>query len=320
MAEHLVYITRQIPAEGIELLIEKGFKVVVHDPAQGPGRDEMHHWFSQASAVVTLLSDQIDRDLISHAPHLRIIANYAAGFNNIDLQAAADFGIRVSNTPDVLTAATADLTWALILGVAKRLVESDDSSRHGLFTGWAPQLLLGREVTGKTLGIVGAGRIGQAVGRRAAGFEMRILYTSRSPKKEFEQATAARQVSFETLISESDFISFHCALNQETRYLLNRDNFNMVKPGACIINTARGPVIEEKALADALKSGQLSGAGLDVYEHEPQIEARLLKLPNVILLPHIGSATTETRAEMSRIAARNIIEFFNTGRLLNPVL
>jgi len=319
MTERLVYITRSIPEAGIDLLREQGFQVVVHDTAQGPDREELIHWFSRAGAVITLLSDQIDRDLLRRLPRPRLIANYAAGFNNIDLQAAAEFGIRVSNTPDVLTSATADLTWALILGVAKRLAESDNFTRQGLFTGWEPQLLLGHEVSGKTLGIVGAGRIGQAVGRRAAGFEMNILYASRSRKENFEQSTRALWVPFETLIAEADFITFHCALNPETRYLLNRDNFQQVKTGAIVINTARGPVIEEKALAEALHSGKISGAGLDVYENEPQIEPGLLTLPNVILLPHIGSATVETRAEMSRIAARNVIRFFNTGHLLNPV-
>lgn len=319
MSIRKVFITRQIPAEGIQLLSDRGYHVDLHSAGSAPSREQMLAGFREADAVITLLSDTVDRELMQHSPHLKIIANYAVGFNNIDLQAAKELKIMVTNTPDILTAATADLTWALLLAVSKRVVEGDRYVRNGKFSGWGPLLMLGGDVTGKTIGIVGAGRIGQAVARRARGFEMNILYHSPRPKADFEQQVPARYCGFDTLIAEADYISFHCPLTEQTHHLLNRNNIYQVKKNAYIINTARGPVIEESALIDALKSGHLAGAGLDVYEFEPRLSPGLTDLPNVVLLPHVGSGTTETRREMALMAARNIIAVLEEGRALNPV-
>jgi len=258
--------------------------------------------------------------MINAAPRLKIIANYAVGYNNIDLQAARDKGIVVTNTPDVLTAATADLTWALILAVSKRIPESERYLRQGQFFGWRPKLMLGGDVSGKTIGIVGAGRIGQAVARRAVGFDMQVLYHSRNQNIDFETSTPAKYVELDQLLQESDFISLHCPLSEETHYLINAQNISLMKKGAYLINTARGPVVDEAALISALESGHLAGAGFDVYEQEPVVPQSLLELDNVVLLPHIGSATYETRDEMARICALNIIEVLEGRPALTPVI
>jgi len=301
------------------LLQEKGFQIEVYDRDEPIQRKLLEQKIVHADGLICLLSDNIDKSLINRAGNLKIIANYAAGFNNIDIAYAASRGIVVSNTPDILTAATADLAWSLLLSVSKRIVESDRFTRAGEFRGWGPMLFLGGDVTRKTLGIIGAGRIGQAVAQRAAGFEMQIVYHDTRPLPEFEKKTGARYCSIQQLFSESDFISIHCPLNNSTHHLINSANIYQIKKGAYLINTARGQVVEEKALVDALKSGHLAGAGLDVYEFEPQISPEIKSLEQVILLPHIGSATFETRSEMARIAARNVISVIESGKALTPI-
>ncbi len=320
MGKHKVLITARIPDTGIQMLQEKGYEVEVLDEEAENITALIGEKIQFADAVLPLLSHKIDKDLIARAPNLKVIANYAVGYNNIDVEYARSRGIVVTNTPDILTPATADLTWALILAVSKRIVEGDALVRSGQFKGWRPKLLLGEDVSGKTLGIIGAGRIGQAVGRRAVGFGMRILYFSPNPKPEFERETKAELVALETLLAESDFISLHCPLTEQTHHLLHAGNMSQIKRGAYLINTSRGAVVEEKALVDMLRIGHLAGAGLDVYEFEPLVSKELLEMKNVVLLPHIGSATVETRNEMARMAARNIISVLEKGKALHPVL
>ena len=319
MAAKKVFILSSIPRSGIGLLREKGYTV---DSYEGPApipETVIKERVAEADALIPLLSDTINEEIIEAAAKLKIIANYAVGFNNIDLEAARKRGITVSNTPDILTPATADLTWALILSVSKRISEGDRFMRAGRFKGWGPQLLLGGDVTGKTLGIIGAGRIGRAVAKRAKGFDMRVVYFSRHRNEEIEQEAGASFLPLNGLLQEADFISLHVPLIKETHHLLNAERFKQIKKGAYLINTARGAVVDEAALVDALQSGRLAGAGLDVYEFEPRVTPALLKMEQVVLLPHIGSGTTETREEMSRICARNIIEVLEGREAITPV-
>ncbi|MBD3225330.1 MAG: D-glycerate dehydrogenase [Caldithrix sp.] len=302
-----IFITSQIPRAGIDVLTGKGYDVEVHTQQPILTSAQLKKKLESVDGVIPLLSDTIDRAVIDAARNLKVIANYAAGYNNIDVAYAKEKGITVTNTPDILTDATADLTWALLLAVAKRIPEADTFTRHGNFTGWHPLLMLGKEVTGKTLGIVGAGRIGRAVAKRAAAFCMSLVYYSRRRSTDFEQQTGARFVALRELFSQSDYISFHCPLTEETHHILHAQNMNLLKPDAVVINTARGAVIEEQALYRALKAGKIGGAGLDVYEFEPQITEGLKELNNVVLLPHIGSATLQTRQAMAKLAAQNII-------------
>ncbi len=319
MKKSKVLITRKLPEAAREILTGKGYDVLIRDEERETLEEFLKSNLNSSDALIPLLSDPIGKEVIDQAPNLRIIANYAAGYNNIDIDYARSKGIVVTNTPDVLTNATADLTWALILSVAKRVTEGDRFVRDGKFSGWGPLLMLGAEITGKVIGIIGAGRIGQAVGRRAAGFEMSVLYTSNQKKQEFEQATGAMRVDLEMLLSRSDIISLHCPLTDETRHLIDKHAFSLMKKTVIFINTSRGPVVDESALAEALENSQIGGAGLDVYEFEPEITTSLLKLNNVILLPHMGSATPETRTEMARMAANNVIAVLENKAALNPV-
>jgi glyoxylate reductase len=285
-----------------------------------------------ADGLICLLTDTVDREVINASVRLRVIANVAVGYNNIDVATAQQRGIYVTNTPDVLTDATADLTWALILAVTRRLVEADAFTRAGKFTGWDFEMMLGSGVTGKTLGVVGYGRIGRAVARRATGFGMQVVYCGRDdiafrddPQHNSEMAgrqnvtgllsqsarlegLAARRVSFNQLLEMSDVITLHVPLAAATNHLIDAAAFARMKPGVFLINTARGPIVDEAALVEALRQGRISGAGLDVYEREPQISAPLIEMNNVVLLPHAGSATLETRTAMAMVAVENAID------------
>jgi len=257
-------------------------------------------------AIVPLLSRWVGGTELKHLPQLKIVANCAVGHDNVDVVAAELRGVRVTNTPDVLTDATADLTWALILACARRVVEGTALVRSGAWTGWHPELLLGIELRGRTLGLFGAGRIGQAVGRRAVAFGMRILYTARRPRPAFEQHTAAVRVELSQLLQESDVLSLHAPSVPETKGIINADTLRQMKPAAILINTARGDLIREEALALALEERRLGAAGLDVYFEEPRIHPRLVAAPRTVLLPHLGSATLEARRQMAAIALANV--------------
>jgi glyoxylate reductase len=255
-----------------------------------------------------MITDSVDAELLARAPGLKIIANYGVGFNNIDVETATQRGIPVTNTPGVLTDATADITFALILAAARRVVTGDRHTREGHFKFWAPFHFLGTEITGKTLGIIGMGRIGQAVARRAAGFAMEILYTGRRRlPADIESRCKAVYTDMPTLLQRSDFVSLHVPLAEQTHHLLDAAAIARMRPDAFLINTSRGPVVDETALCAALQNGAIKGAGLDVYEDEPNITPGLLELDNVVLLPHVGSATIETRTKMARMAADNLL-------------
>jgi len=270
-------------------------------------------------AIVPLLSRWVGGTEFKNLPNLCIVANVAVGYNNIDLVAAEMRKVLVTNTPGVLTEATADLTWALILATARRLVEGVDLVRSGRWTGWHPEQLLGLELRGRTLGLFGAGRIGQAVGRRAVPFGLRLLYTTRTPKPEFERETGATRVDPTRLFAESDILSLHVPASPETKGIINGESLARMKRGAILINTSRGDLIREEALALALESGQLGAAGLDVYTEEPKIHPRLRAAPRTVLLPHIGSATEETRRKMAAIAVANVQAVLSGKPPLTPV-
>jgi glyoxylate reductase len=271
------------------------------------------------AAIVPLLSRWMGGTEFKNLPQLRIVANCATGVDNIDLVAAEMRGVAVTNTPDVLTESTADLTWALILGVARRLKEGLRLIAEGGWKGWHPTLLLGSELNGKTLGILGAGRIGRAVGRRAVAFGMRVVYSARTPKPEFEQATAAVRADPPALLRQSDIVSIHLPATPETKGLMNRERFRQMKRGAILINTARGEIVREPALLEALEQGILAGAGLDVFPDEPRVNEALVAHPRVLTLPHLGSATWETRRAMAELAVRNVKAVLAGGPPITPV-
>jgi glyoxylate reductase len=286
--------------------LRERYRLVSEPTAEHIPTDEDHrNGFAQAEAVICTLADPITDNLLATAPRLKIVANYAVGYNNIDVAAATRRGIIVTNTPDVLTDATADLTWALLLAVARRVIEGDRWVRTGTWLGWAPTQMLGAEVSGKTLGIVGMGRIGQAVARRALGFRMPVLYAGHRPVAAPPEITWSRH-SLDDVLRQSDFLSLHVPLTDRTRHLIGSRELALMKPTAILINTSRGPVIDETALTSALQAGTIAGAGLDVYEQEPAVHAGLTTLPNVVLLPHLGSATLETRIRMGMICLDNI--------------
>ncbi|MBP8661607.1 MAG: D-glycerate dehydrogenase, partial [Mesotoga sp.] len=285
-----IFYTYRIPDEGMLLL--KNYEISGNNEDRFLSKEEIIKGARDASALISLLSDRIDSEVISSLPKLKVIANYAVGYNNIDIEEAKRRKIRVTNTPGALTDATADLTMALLLATSRRIVEGDRLVREHKFEGWKPGLLKGPALKGKILGIVGMGRIGKAVASRAKAFGMNILYHNRKPLLQSEEEElCVKHVSLEELLKSSDFISLHVPLMGETYHLLNEKRLSLLKPEAIIINTSRGAVIDEKALIKALKDGKIAGAGLDVYEEEPFVPQELIDLPNVVLLPHLGSAT-----------------------------
>jgi len=270
--------------------------------------------------LLSQLVDRVDRRIMDAAPRLKVIANCAVGVDNVDIDYARKKGILVTNTPGVLTDATADLTWALILAVARRIPQADVFTRTGKYKGWELDLFLGREVTGKVLGIIGMGRIGRAVAARASAFRMKVLYTDPHPlPPEEEKRLRAAGVTLEQLLRKADVVTLHTSLNARTVHLIDREKLGWMKKDAILVNVARGPVVDERALAEALADRKIWGAGLDVYEREPEVEARLLALDNVVLLPHIGSATFETRLKMAMTAARNLVQALSGKRPENLV-
>jgi len=303
-----VLVTSKLPDPIIAQIKAAGYQVAAHPDVRPLPRQELLERIAGHQGVLCSTADRIDREVYDRAPTLRIVANYGVGFDHIDVEGASERGILVTNTPGVLTDTTADLAFALLLAVARRVVEGDRMTRSGGFQFWAPFHFLGTEVSGKTLGIVGFGRIGKAMARRAQGFSMRVLYTSRRPLEAAEEERlGVRFAPLEKLLQEADFVSLHVPLTPETRYMIGAKEFSLMKPGAFLINTARGPVVDEKALLEALRNGLIAGAGLDVYENEPHLTPGLADLPNVVLLPHVGSATTETRTRMAEMAVKNLL-------------
>ncbi|MBX3729282.1 MAG: D-glycerate dehydrogenase [Candidatus Sumerlaeia bacterium] len=316
-----VFVTRPIPEPGLAKLREAGHDVRVAPQDRKLDRAALLEGLAGAEAAITMLDDRIDAEAFDAGRGLRVVTNFAVGYNNIDVAAATARRIAVGNTPGVLTDATADLAWALLLAAARRLGEGEALVRAGQWEGWGPLQLLGWQVAGKTLGIVGAGRIGRAVARRGKGFDMRVLYYGRRDCPEIERETGARRVTLDELLAETDFLSLNCPLTPETHHLIGAPQLAAMKPTAILVNTARGPVVDEEALVEALKTGRIAAAGLDVYEKEPVVHPGLMDLKNVVLLPHVGSGTTETRAVMSVMCADNILAVFEKRQppsVLNP--
>lgn len=301
-----LYLARPFP-DPVMAVIQERFQLTIQPVDHPPSAAEILSGVREAQAAICTLNERMDAGILAAAPALRVIANYAVGYNNIDVEAAKARGIVVTNTPDVLTNATADLTWALILAVARRVVEGDQLVRRNQWTGWSPTQMLGVDLSGKTLGIIGMGRIGQAVARRAIGFEMKVLYWTRNERSPKELHTSRQQVSFEELLRRSDFLSPHVPLTPDTHHLINDAALRLMKPTAFLINAARGSVVDEAALVQALQEHRLAGAGLDVYEREPELQKGLRELPQVVLLPHLGSATSETRIRMGLMCVENVL-------------
>lgn len=310
-----IYITRQIPDIGINMLRAAGHDVDVSEKDGVLTKDELISALGDKpyDAVLSLLTDQIDGDVFDAVPTAKIFANYAVGYNNIDLAAAKERGVTITNTPGVLTDSVSEYAFALMLAVVKRIPEADRFTRASQYEGWAPELLLGTDLKGKTLGIIGAGRIGSGFARRAArGFEMKVIYYDVQPNKELEKEIGCiYKNTVEEVLKEADVVSVHVPLLPETEHLINAERLALMKPTAYLINTSRGPVVDESDLVDALRDGVIRGAGLDVYENEPTLAPGLAELENVVLTPHIASATEETRGQMSQIAAQNIIDFLS---------
>lgn len=301
-----IYLTRKIPEEGIKLL-EKEHELEIYEGDTPPPKKEIIERVKDKEGLLCLLTDPIDKEVIGSAPRLRMISTYAVGYDNIDIKEATKRGVPVANTPGVLTETVADFTWALILAIARRVVEGDKMVREGKFKGWGPLVLVGSDVYQKTLGIIGAGRIGQAVARRAKGFNMTVLYYDREKKPDFERECNAKFVDMETLLQQSDYVSLHTPLTKHTYHLIGEKELKMMKKTAYLINTARGKCVDERALVEALQNKEIAGAAIDVYEDEPRLSPHLSELDNVVLAPHAASASIQTRTKMAIITAENML-------------
>lgn len=320
MGKPKILVTRQILPSGIDLL-KRECDVEIVPEGKTLSRDEFLKKVRDKDGVLCLLTDKIDAEVFNAAPNVKGFANYAVGFDNMDVAEATKRGIPLSNTPDVLTDATAEAAWALLFAVARKIIPSDSFVRKGLWKGWGPMQFVGTGVTGKTLGIVGPGRIGAAMARMSRGFDMRILYSGHRRNSVFDEKLGAEYVSFEELAEKSDFISLHVPLTSETRHMFTESVFKIMKNDAVIINTARGPVIKEDDLLKALETGEIAGAGLDVFEFEPDVVEGLKKMDNVVITSHIGSATRESREAMSLMAAENLLAMIKgerTPQCVNP--
>lgn len=314
-----IFITRKIPSLAKELLIKEGFVVNEYSKNSAIPLNELIENVKESDGIISLLTEKFDRKLIDTLKNCKIIANYAVGFNNIDINYAKRKGIIVTNTPKVLTNATAEIAVSLVLACARKIVESDKFMRGDNFIGWEPKLFQGIQLTGKTIGIIGAGRIGQAAARMLKGFGCKIIYFNKSKKPKFERELKAKKVSLTKLMRTSDIVSIHVPLNEQTKHLLDKEKLNLLKTSAIIVNTARGEIIDEKYLIKMLKKKRIFAAGFDVYENEPNYNKELLKLGNTVLLPHIGSATYETRNKMAELAAKNVINVLKGKKPITPV-
>lgn len=305
-----IFVTRKIPGKALEKLTSSGHEVEVSPYDRPLKEEELTERVKGLDAILTLLTDRVDADLMDLAgPQLKIVSNYAVGFDNVDIKAATDRGIVVTNTPsDEVNEAVAEHTWALILSLARRIVEADEATRRGGYKGWEPAIFLGRSLLGKTLGIIGLGRIGSMVARRAAGYKMKILYNKRSRDEEAEKELGVEFSELSDLLKKSNFVTLHVPLTEETRHMIKKETLADMKKGSYLINTSRGQVVDEHALSEALREGRLAGAGLDVYENEPAINPELIGMENVVLTPHIASATWEAREKMGDQAVSAILD------------
>ena len=321
-----VFVTRLIPEAGLALLKEGAEVDVWPGPEEGtPSKEEVIRGVKKADVLLCLLSEEIDRAVMEANPRLLGIADHAVGYNNIDVKMATELGLPVTNTPGVLTDTTADLAWSLILAVARNIIQGHRYVEEGRFRIWGPNLLLGMDVSPggsgspKTLGIIGFGRIGQAVFKRSRGFDMRVLAYDPFQRETIERTEGVEYRELFDLLRESDFITLHAALSEKTHHLLSEKEFSVMKSTACLINTSRGPIIDEKALVKALREKRIAGAGLDVYENEPDLAPGLMECENVVLLPHLGSASRDTRDKMATLAATNALALLKKERAPNTV-
>jgi glyoxylate reductase len=312
-----VVIPGSIPGAAADLLRKEGFKPsVLKDDTD---HQELYNEIKDADAVISLINQKFNPYVIEKMNRCKVIANYGVGFNNIDVQYAREKGIIVTNTPDVLTDSTADLAIALMLGCARKIIQAEDFVKQGKFQGWRPQLFLGTELKNKIFGVIGAGRIGTAAAIRAHAFGMKIIYYSKKENKHLEKVAKAKKVSLNFLLKKADFISLHVPLTNETFHLLNKEKLNLIRPDAVLINTARGEIVDEIELIELLKQKKISAACFDVFENEPNLNPELFKLDNVLLLPHIGSATREARTNMALLAARNVAAVLKGKKPITPV-
>jgi glyoxylate reductase len=318
-----VLVTRRLPPKPMRFILDRCDADVWQGPPEAIPRDELLQRVRGKHGAITLLTERVDAEFLEAAgEQLKIVANYAVGFDNIDVEECTRRGVMATNTPEVLTDTTADLAWALLMAAARGIPQGDRFLRSGTPWVWGPEMMLGQDVHDATLGVVGFGRIGQAVARRARGFGMRIVYFDLfRPPPEVEREHQAEFREFEDLLAESDFISIHVALTPETRHLFGPEQFGRMKPTAVLVNSSRGPVIDEGALVEALRTGEIFAAGLDVFEKEPEVHPGLLELDNAVIVPHLGSATVGTRDAMGMLAAENLIAGLDGRRpptLLNP--
>lgn len=302
-----ILISRILPEEAVARARSRAV-VDLHEADKPLGRTELIARLKGRQGLVSLITDVIDAPLLAACPDLKVVANVAVGFNNIDVAAATKRGVVITNTPDVLTETTADFAWTLLMATARRVVEADRYVREGKFTQWEFMLLLGGDIHGKTLGIIGFGRIGRAMARRARGFDMRVLYQDAvAADAATERELRATRTDTATLLRESDFVTLHTPLLPETQHLINTQSLKTMKKTAYLVNASRGPVVDEAALAQALKEGWIAGAGIDVFEREPEVHPALMGLPNVVLAPHIASASSDTRLKMANLAVDNCL-------------
>ena len=318
-----IFVSRKIPGDFIEKLKVDGNEVTVSDFNRPLTQAELLDKSKGMDAILCLLTDRIDGDLIDAiGPQLKIVSNYAVGFDNVDVKALTDRGVPITNTPsDEVNESVAEHTWALMLALARRIVEADEATRRGAYKGWEPDIFLGHNVVGKTLGIVGLGRIGSMVARKAQGYKMTVLYNKREPDPKAEAELGVKFVTLDDLYAQSDFVSLHVPLTEETRHMINKDAFAKMKTGAFLVNTARGPVVDERDLVEAVRSGKLGGAALDVFDNEPNIAPEFYDAPNVITTPHIASATWEARNKMGEQAIASILDTLagiKPENLVNP--
>jgi glyoxylate reductase len=314
-----VYITRELPEIAFELLKKNKIPFEYYKKDQPIPRSTLLQKVKNCDALISLLTEKIDKELIDQMTKCKVVANYAVGYNNIDVEYAKKKKIIVTNTPDVLTESTADLTMTLVLVCARRIIEGENLLRKNKFKGWRPKLLLGTELTNKLFGILGAGRIGTAVAVRAKSFGTNIIYFDNKRNLSLEKVTGAKKVSLNKLLEISDILSVHLPLNDKTFHFMNRKRLNQLKKNVILINTARGEIIDEAALIQKLKKNKIRSVGMDVFENEPNVNPELLKLSNVLVLPHLGSATTEARNGMAELAVKNVINVLKGKPPLSPV-